>query len=134
MKRLVAAAALTLTLALGFTHTAAAATFGNTAVGNIERPAGANYMFGSVFPLTEAGTLTEVRWYCKGGTATQKFRGVPNTFLVFIEKFWKKNQIFPRNWGKPSPRIGTFSINIFFKVNLKRVKKLVPYRQRILGK
>jgi hypothetical protein len=50
--------------------------FGNTSVGAVWISPGAGYKFGSVFVLSESGTLVDFRWYTRGGSASQRFTPV----------------------------------------------------------
>lgn len=68
-----------LTLVLGNIglHTAAnPETFGSTTVGTASVKPGANYKFGMVYTLAEAGQTQSFSWYASGGTSDQKFKPV----------------------------------------------------------
>jgi lysophospholipase L1-like esterase len=50
--------------------------FGNTSVGSTWVSPGAGFKFGSVFRLSESGTLVDFKWYTRGGSSSQRFTPV----------------------------------------------------------
>jgi hypothetical protein len=51
-------------------------TLGNPVVGTLTAKPGASFKFGNQFVLGVAATVTDLRWYTKGGTSSQSFVGV----------------------------------------------------------